>query len=106
MNAIAVTQPASFANIACTQSASGHVHSPWFTFPHEGVMDYAGYHYQSMRIASIRAFSGALGISVYEVFVTEKMDDESGERWWRLGTKKPAALPTPKKSVPAGVIDV
>ena len=109
---ITVTPQSDLSGIRLTQSKTGHVHSPKFTFPNEVTRTVRGPEYHWFIGHSIHAFMGLLGIDRDEVIVTEHHDKATDERWWSLGTKHPCALPKPPaKKLPegvsnAGVIDI
>lgn len=87
------------------QGPTGHIYSPWFSFPHDVIMergrdtvDYSGRGYQMIKAAAVSAFCNLLGIEPLDVVVTEMNDpsDIVDGRRWRLSTRYPKKLPTPK----------
>lgn len=107
--------------IRFTQSVTGHVHSPWFTYDYSGDLNSDGqinYGYgQWARVidASKSAFASVLGINGSpgrDVIVTEREDHDKRtmkvEKMWRLSTKNPCKLPSSNSapSLASGAIDV
>lgn len=88
------------SGLRLTQGRSGHVHSPFFTFDWE--TEWIKHpadcrsRYHSIIAQSKSAFTALLGIQENDVLVTERTDERTGERWWRLGTKNPTPLPKPR----------
>ncbi len=98
-DAITVTPQSDLSGICLTQSKTGHVHSPRFTFPNSVTRTNRGPDYHWMIGHSIGAFMGLLGIQRDEVIVSEHTDPSTQERWWSLGTQHPCKLPKPKQTV-------
>lgn len=100
--AIPVTECPDFTGIQLSRSKTGHIHSPFFTFPYDKIRGfrkdepyYGGAKYQYITGAAKSAFAALLGIGEHEVMVTE-MKQPDGECWWRLGTQHPCELPRRK----------
>jgi hypothetical protein len=99
--AISISKAPDFSGITLTQSAIGHVHSPWFSFDwHRGIQGEQIYDiggkYHEIKDQAVRAFSGVLGIDRGNVIVTEKVFPGEYDQFWRLGTKGPCKMPVAK----------
>lgn len=86
-------------SIRLTQSRTGHIHSPMFTYDCRAEMEhgkmtyYPQSQFHEIKHAAVAAFAAALNIHELEVLVSEIPKD--GEIWWRLGTVHRCELPKP-----------
>lgn len=92
---------AGFDGLRIERSATGHAHSPWFSFDYSTELKRGLYNwnsqYHSISGHAKSAFASVLGIPVTAIIVSEKRDKE-GEIWWRLGTIYSCEIP--KKTSP------
>ena len=100
------------------QTESGHIHSPWFTFPFDfkskGSSIYSyGSQYHVVVAASKVAFADTLRIGVNDVMVTEKIDPTDHFELMRRLVRPfhgdcPSQRPPPKPVLPEnrGAIDI
>ncbi len=91
-----------------TQSKTGHVHSPWFTFDWmreagAGQPVHGWFNSRTSNIvnAARAAFAGVLGVDVDATIATVMPPapgaDNPHETKWRVSTQHPCALPNPPK---------
>lgn len=95
-----VTPNADFSDIRFSRSATGHVHSAWWSYdwnkynpdgPYQ-----IGSHFHGLRESSISAFAYALGIQDRNVMVSVRTNPIDGALEWRCGTSFPIELPKPR----------
>lgn len=99
---VPVSRGHDFSGLRLTQSATGHVHSPWFSFhiPMTGAIYSIGSQYHDVLNQSKEAFASILGIKARDVVVMERQHHSHviGDREWRLGTPRPMQLPQVRKT--------
>ena len=107
-NAITLSSHPDFSGLSLTQSGTGHIHTPFFSFTPNGDAHKDEMLYQRLRYASGRAFASLLNIRDDEMMFSVRYEKD-GSAFWSWGTAKPMRLPESlrnKKKADSLAIDV
>lgn len=97
---VPVSPDSPFPAMQFTRSASGHVHSCWWSYDWKRYNPDGLYvcnsHFHQLRAQSISAFAYALELHERNVMVSVRENPITGDTEWRCSTQFPVKLPVRK----------